>query len=292
MKDLIKKLRRYEIQIRKYINSQMQGDFHSVFKGSGLEFDDYRPYQYGDDVRAIDWNLSAKGHGTFIKTFKEEKEQTVYLILDVSGSQKIGDQGQQKIDIGKEIAGVLTLAAIKESSQVGMICFSDQQEKVEKPGKGGKHAFKLIKMLVELQPQSIKTNLSKAFYFALATIKKRSMIIVISDFIDEDYEQPLKALAAKHDLITIQLSDQRETALPSLGIVPIKDMETGRTNWVNTSFGTFRNKVAQTFVGDRESLEAFCRKNQINYLGIDTKDDFVPKLIKLFKIRNRSIKRA
>ncbi len=136
MKDLVKKLQKYEIRIRKAINTQMQGNFHSVFKGTGLEFDDVRAYQYGDDVRAIDWNVSAKGHGTFIKTYKEEKEQSVFLILDVSASQAIGTAGQQKIDIGKEICGILALVAAKQSSQIGMVCVSDQKRKIRKTRSG------------------------------------------------------------------------------------------------------------------------------------------------------------
>ena len=135
MKELLKKLRRYEIQIRKAINSQMKGDFRSVFKGTGLEFDDVRPYQYGDDIRTIDWNVSAKGHGTFVKTFREEKEQTVFFILDVSASQEIGVAGKTKVDIGREICGVLSLSAVKESSHVGLICYSDQRELYIKPTK-------------------------------------------------------------------------------------------------------------------------------------------------------------
>src|SRR6187431_2617181 len=179
MRDLLKKLRKYEIQIRKAINSHMQGDFHSVFKGSGLEFDDVRPYQYGDDIRTIDWNVSAKGHGTFVKTFKEEKEQTVFFILDVSASEDIGSPGKTKVDIGKEICGVLALSAVKESSHVGLICFSDVKEKYLKPIKGQSQAYQIISALVNLKPKSIKTNLSKAISFALNTISRRSVVILI-----------------------------------------------------------------------------------------------------------------
>ncbi len=160
MKEFVKKLQKYEIRIRKAINHQMHGDFHSVFKGTGLEFDDVRAYQYGDDVRAIDWNVSAKGHGTFIKTYKEEKEQFVFLILDVSASQAIGAPGQQKIHVGKEICGVLALAAARQTSQIGMLCISDQREKYIKPGRGTEHAYGLIKSLLSLQPVSGKTNLA------------------------------------------------------------------------------------------------------------------------------------
>src|SRR5687768_5745285 len=165
MRELLKKLRRYEIQIRKAINSQMQGDFHSIFKGSGLEFDDVRPYQYGDDIRTIDWNVSAKGHGTFVKTFKEEKEQNVFFLLDVSASQEIGTVQQKKIDIGKEICAVLSLSAVKESGNVGLICFSDQKELYIKPDKGMKHGYEIIYNIFKLKPQSIRTDLNKSLKF-------------------------------------------------------------------------------------------------------------------------------
>lgn len=290
MKDILKKLRKYEIQIRKAINSQMQGDFRSVFKGSGLEFDDVRPYQYGDDIRSIDWNVSAKGHGTFVKTFKEEKEQTVFFILDVSASEDIGSQGRTKADVGKEICGVLALSAGKESSHVGLICFSDVKEKYLKPNKGDSQAYEIISALANLKPKSAKTNLSKAFSFALNTIKRRSVIILISDFIDEGYFHNLKSLARRHDLVVIHISDKRETRLPKLGIIPIEDKESKRTLWINTSFGDFRNKIAKGYENRKSELESFSRKHQINFISLDTDEDYVPKLLKLFKVRNKSLK--
>jgi uncharacterized protein (DUF58 family) len=291
MKDLIKKLRKYEIQIRKAINSQMQGDFHSVFKGSGLEFDDVRPYQYGDDIRTIDWSVSAKGHGTFVKTFREDKEQTVFFVLDVSASEDIGSPGKTKADIGKEICGVLALSAVKESSHVGLICFSDQKEKYLKPTKGPAQAYEIIYTLARLKPSSAKTDLSKALAFTLNMIRRRSVIILISDFIDEDnYYHNLKALARKHDLVTIHISDKRETNLPKLGIIPIVDKETKKTLWINTSFGNFRQTVSGRLNARREALEKFSRKHQINFISLDTDEDYVPKLLRLFKVRNKTVK--
>ncbi len=290
MKDLLKKLRKYEIQIRKAINSQMQGDFHSIFKGSGLEFDDVRPYQYGDDIRTIDWNVSAKGHGTFVKTFKEEKEQTVFFILDVSASEDIGYPGSTKADIGKEICGVLALSATKESAHVGLICFSDVKEKYIKPVKGNLQAYEIISTLIKLKPQSLKTNLTKAIAFSLNAIKRRSVVMLISDFIDEGYFHNLKALARRHDLVIIHISDKRETRLPKLGIIPIIDKETKRTLWVNTSFGDFRKKISERLHSRKSELEQFSRKHQINFISLDTDEDYVPKLLRLFKIRNKSLK--
>ena len=290
MKAILKKLRKYEIQIRKAINSQMQGDFRSIFKGSGLEFDDVRPYQYGDDIRTIDWNVSAKGHGTFVKTFREEKEQTVFFILDVSASEDIGSEGRTKADIGKEICGVLALAAVKESSHVGLICFSDIKEKYFKPTKGHSQAYEIISALANLRPKSSKTNLAKAISFALNTIKRRSVIILISDFIDEGYFHNMKSLARRHDLVIIHISDKRETRLPKLGIIPALDKETNRTIWINTSFGGFREKVTKTYQERKKELNSFSRKHQINFLSLDTDEDYVPQLLKLFKVRNKTLK--
>lgn len=290
MKELLKKLRRYEIQIRKAVNSQMQGDFHSIFKGTGLEFDDVRPYQYGDDIRTIDWNVSAKGHGTFVKTFREEKEQTIFFILDVSASQDIGTPGKTKVEIAKEVCGVLALSGAKESSQLGLICYSDEREKAIKPRKGAAQAYEIISSIVKLKPRSLKTNLNKAIAFALNFIKRRSVIIMISDFVDENYFQGLKSMARRHDLVIIRITDKRETQLPKLGIIPVLDKETQKTIWVNTSFGGFREKISMHNTERQQELADFSRKHQINFLSIDTDEDFVPKLLKLFKVRNKSMK--
>jgi len=268
----------------------MQGDYHSIFKGSGLEFDDVRPYQYGDDIRTIDWNVSAKGHGTFVKTFKEEKEQTVFFILDVSASEDIGSPGSTKADIGKEICGVLALSASKESSHVGLICFSDAKEKYMKPTKGHSQAYEIISTLAKLKPQSLKTDLSKAIAFALNTIRRRSVVILVSDFIDDGYFPNLKSLARRHDLVVIQISDKRETRLPKLGIIPVVDKETQKTLWINTSFGDFREKISARHETRKNELARFSRKHQINFISLDTDEDYVPKLLRLFKVRNKSLK--
>jgi uncharacterized protein (DUF58 family) len=288
MKDILKKLRKYEIRIRKAINSQMQGDFHSIFKGSGLEFDDVRSYQYGDDVRTIDWNVTAKGHGTFVKTFIEEKEQTVMFLLDVSASQEIGKNGVQKIDYAKEITALLSISATKESSQVGLLSFSDQKERYIKPGKGNKHAYEILSAIFNAKPKSKKTNLDQAIKTALGLLRKKAVVFMISDFIDEGYEHSLKGLARKHDLVIIQLFDKRESSMPGLGIIPLIEKESGKTLWVNTSSGNFRNTLDKTHKKNSSSLERFCSRNDVNYVSIVTGEDYVPKLIRLFRHRNKS----
>jgi uncharacterized protein (DUF58 family) len=292
MDQLFGKLRKYEIMIRKVANNHLQGEYQSLFKGSGLEFDDLRPYQYGDDIRTIEWKVSAKGHGTFVKTFKEEKDQSVYFLLDISGSQDIGQQGQKKIDQGKLIAGVLTLAAVYDGSQVGLISYSDQQEKLILPSKGSKQGVRVIRGIFNHKNKSLKTDLNGLFSFALNLIKKRSILIIISDFIDQEYERSFRALAERHDVVAIQLTDQREATLPTLGIIPIFDKERGRTTWVNTAFGSFSKKISETFTTERDYLKEICKKNQINYLAIDSKQDIVSPLIDLFKYRNKRMKRG
>lgn len=286
MKEILKKLRKYEIRVRKAINSQMQGDFHSIFKGSGLEFDAVRSYQYGDDVRTIDWNVTAKGHGTFVKTFIEEKEQTVLFILDVSASGEIGKKDQQKIDLGKEIAALLSISAVKESSSVGLLSFSDQKEKYIKPGKGMKHSYEILSSIFKLKPKSKKTNLEHAIKFALGMLKRKAIIFLISDFIDEGYIHNLKGMARKHDLVVIQLFDARESNMPSLGIIPMIEKESGKTIWVNSSSSRFKNVIDKTYKKNTVELEDFCKRNDVNYLPLETGEDYVPKLVKLFRHRN------
>jgi uncharacterized protein (DUF58 family) len=292
MKDIIKKLRQYDIRIRKAVTSQMQGDFHSVFKGSGLEFDDVREYQYGDDVRTIDWNVSAKGHGTFVKTFKEEKEQTVFFLMDISASQEIGTHGHQKIDVSKEICGVLALSAIRESSQVGLLAFSDQKEIYIPPGKGPSHAYHIINRIFKHKAISKETDLSRMMAFSMEMIKKRSVIILISDFIDEGYEKNFRALAKLHDLVVIHLSDKRESEIPNLGIVPLYDKESGKTIWINSSSGGFSKNTSAFFHQNRDKIMHWCRRYQANYLQLDTSQEYVSQLIKLFKVRNKMKKKS
>ena len=284
----IAKLRKYEIRIRKAVNADMRGNFNSIFKGSGLEFTDLREYQYGDDVRTIDWNVSSKGHGTFVKIFKEEKEQRVFFVVDVSGSQSVGKADQTKLSMAKEIAGVLTLSAIQQASHVGLLCFSNQKEKYIRPSNGMKHGYQIVTELYRHQPSSSKTNLAEAALFTLDRLKRKSVIIVISDFLDGNYKHNLKALARKHDLILIHLLDDREDNLPRLGIVPVFDPESGRTTWLNTSSPWFRTKQKEKLTEIQDELTQFAKQYDVNYLVLNTKEDYEPALIRLFKIRRKS----
>lgn len=279
------KIRKYEIRMRKAVTSERHGNFHSVFKGSGLEYDDLRLYQYGDDVRAIDWNTSAKGHGTFVKIFKEDKEQTAFFMLDVSASQHVGEAGKLKIDVAKEICGVLALSAIQEATRVGLLCFSDRNERYIRPSDGMKHGYGVISELYKLIPESSKTNVSEAILVTLNVLKRKSLIFLISDFIDENYHHNLKALARKHDLIVIHLYDEREISLPKLGIIPVYDAEKQSTVWVNTSAGNYRHGMANRFEKRSTELKKLCHQNRADYIAINTQTDYVPELIHLFKVR-------
>lgn len=285
VREIISRLNKIEIRIRKAVNSQMHGNFSSIFKGSGIEFADLRTYQYGDDVRTIDWITTAKGHGAYVKIFKEEKEQTVFFMLDVSASQEVGNAGLQKVDIAKEICSVLALSAVKEKSQVGLYCFSDQKELYLKPGYGMKQGYEFIMKLFRLKPKSEKTDLSKALLFGLNMLKKRSVVIMISDFLDTDYLSRVKAMAKKHDLVVIHIYDQREVKLPSMGIVPVYDKESKRTVWLNTSSPSFKREMREVFYENKENLEKLCKQYNANYLAIDTREDYVPRLVQLFRVR-------
>lgn len=285
MKEIINKLNKYEIKIRKAVNSHLNGNFSSIFKGTGLEFSDLRTYQYGDDVRAIDWIASSKGQGTFVKIFKEEKEQTVFFMLDVSGSQEVGKRGDLKLDTAKELCGVLTLSAVKETSQVGLYCFSDEKEMYLRPDSGMKQAYNIISKMFKLKPNSLRTNISEAISFTQNILKKKSVVIFISDFLDENYEANLKALARKHDLVVLHIYDRMEINLPSLGIIPIYDKETGGMEWVNTSSKMFKKDLTESFNANSKKIEKLCIQNKAKYLAIESGSDYVAKLIQLFRIR-------
>ena len=285
MREIISKLNKIEIRIRKAVNAQMHGNFSSVFKGSGIEFADLRTYQYGDDVRTIDWITTAKGHGAYVKIFKEEKEQTVFFMLDVSASQEVGNQGQKKVDTAKEICGVLALSAVKEKSQIGLFCFSDQKELYLKPDYGMKQGYEFILKLFRLTPKSEKTDLSKAMLFGLNMLKKRSVVILISDFLDTGYLSRVKAMAKKHDLVVIHIYDQLEVQLPSLGIVPVYDKESKRSVWLNTSSPRFKREMKSVFFENKEQLERICKQYNSNYLAVDSREDYVPRLVQLFRVR-------
>ena len=285
---LVRRLRHLEIRIHKAVEAQLQGDFHSVFRGTGLEVDEVRLYQYGDEVRAIDWAVSSKGHGTFVKTYKEEREQQVLLLLDVSASlAAVGDRRCRKLDVGRDLAGLLALSAARQDSPLGLLAFSDQKELYLPPAKGPRAAYALIQRLFALRPVSGQTALGAGIRQALGLLKHRSLVIIISDFIDLNYERELTMLARQHELIVVQLQAPREENFPALGIVPLRDAETGRTQWVNTSSAMFRARHNADARQQQEALSQLCRRQRAGFLALRTDGDFVPQLVNLFRHRNR-----
>ena len=286
MKDILKKVRKYEIEIRKFLNNSNQGDYNSIFKGSGLDFDDLRPYQYGDDHRSINWNITAKEDKIYTNTYKEDKEQSVFFLVDVSKSQHIGRE-ENKINISKEITSVLTLSALNTNSQVGLICFSDQKELFIESKKGISHGYRIIKNLYDLKQKSNKTNLTSMVKFFMGTIKKKSLVIILSDFIDENYIKSLKSLSKSHDVICLHIYDDYEAKIPELGIIQVEEKENNFKKWVNTSSRSFQKMTNKFF--DEKSNEIKKKMNSIgiNYLKINSKENYVKNLIKLFKYRKK-----
>lgn len=286
MKEILKKVRKYEIEIRKYLNNSNQGDYNSIFKGSGIDFDDLRPYQYGDDHRSINWNISAKEDKIYTNTYKEDKEQSVFFLIDVSQSQHIGKE-ENKINISKEITSVLTISALNTNSQVGVLCFSDQKELFIQSKKGPSHGYRIIKNLYEMNQKSSKTNISLMIKFFMNTVKKKSLVILISDFIDENYNKNLGALAKKHDVVCLHIYDDYETNIPNLGIIELEEKENNFRKWVNTSSEKFKNLSKNLFITKPEELKKDMNSKGINYLKINSKKNYIKNLIKLFKYRKK-----
>ena len=286
MKEILKKVRKYEIEIRKFLNNSNQGDYNSIFKGSGLDFDDLRPYQYGDDHRSINWNITAKEDKIYTNTYKEDKEQSVFFLVDVSKSQHIGRE-ENKINISKEITSVLTLSALNTNSQVGLICFSDQKELFIESKKGISHGYRIIKNLYDLKQKSNKTNITSMVKFFMGTIKKKSLVIILSDFIDENYIKSLKSLSKSHDVICLHIYDDYEAKIPELGIIQVEEKENNFKKWVNTSSRSFQKMTNKFF--DEKSTEIKKKMNSIgiNYLKINSKENYIKNLIKLFKYRKK-----
>lgn len=228
MKDIFQKVRRLEIKTRRLVDNTFAGEYQTAFKGQGLEFDEVRPYQYGDDIRTIDWNVTAKTGEVFIKKFREEREQTLFVLFDISGSGDFGPAEENKRLIGTEIAAILAFSALKNNDKIGLATFSDEIEKYYKPNKGRKHILKLVRGLLTHTNKSEKTKLAMALDFVRHTLRRRSILLIISDFLDKDYEQSLKQLGKRHEVILIRLFHPNELFSMGSGIIPVIDIETRR----------------------------------------------------------------
>ena len=284
---LLKKVRRIEIKTRRLSNHIFSGEYHSSFKGRGMTFSEVRAYEIGDDIRAIDWNVTAKLNEPHIKVFEEERELTLMLLVDVSGSENFGSRNQLKREMITEICATLAFSAIQNNDKVGVLFFSDKVEKFIPPAKGKSHTLRIIRELIEFKPQSTKTNISEALRFFSAFQKRRAIVFVLSDFMDTRYRDSLKIASRKHDLTGIRIFDPREEELPNLGLLPLKDPESGKTHWVNTSSYKLRAKLRKRFNDSKAYyLESFLRSGS-GELSIRIDQSYASALLGYFKKRSR-----
>ncbi len=283
--ELIKKVRKIEIKSRGLSTQIFSGEYHSKFKGRGMAFSEVREYQPGDDIRTIDWNVTARFSHPFVKVFEEEREMTVMLIVDVSASEKFGTKKQLKQDLLTELCAVLAFSAMQNNDKIGVIFFSDKIEKFVSPQKGRTHVLRIIRELIEFKPTNKSTDIAYALRYFNNMIKKRCTAFLISDFIDQGFEDALKIACRKHDLVAIRLYDEREMELPKVGLINIMDSETGKTVWVDSNNEEFRKYFMSEARKREENLLTSFRKNGVDHTSIATHQNYVKPLIDLFKRR-------
>jgi uncharacterized protein (DUF58 family) len=286
-RELVKKLKKIEIYTSRLANDQLAGSYHSVFKGRGMAFSEVRQYQPGDDVRFIDWNVSARMNDTYVKVFTEEREMTVMLLVDLSASERFGSVDKPKIETVAEVAALLAFSAIKNNDRVGLILFTDQIERFVPPKKGRSHVMRVVTEILNAEPKSEGTDLGVALDLLGGIGKRRAVAFLISDFIAEEYEKPLRVVSAKHDLIPIQVVDPREDELPDVGLALVEDLETGELVEVDTSNLDVRARYAREAQRQRASREHLFRRLQLDHCTIGTDRDFVKPLTELFRLRQR-----
>ncbi len=285
--ELIKKVRKIEIKTRGLSDQLFSGQYHSAFKGRGMAFTEVREYIFGDDIRNIDWNVTARFNHPYVKVFEEEREMTVMLLVDVSGSNEFGATGIIKEQMITEIAGVLAFSAISNNDKVGVIFFSNMIEKFIPPKKGTTHILRIIRELIDFKPQQKETDISVALKYLRNAIKKRSVAFLISDFHDRGFDDALSIVARKHDLVGIRVFDHREVSIPAAGLMKFRDAETGRPYWIDTSSKAVRQKIESHNRQHNAFLrDAFSRAG-VDQVSIPTNKDYVPPLMQLFKRRTR-----
>lgn len=284
-KEIFKKVRKIEIKTRGLSNQIFAGQYHSSFKGRGMAFSEVREYQYGDDVRNIDWNVTARFNRPFIKVFEEEREMTVMLLIDVSASHQFGTTASFKQDVITEIAAILSFSAIKNNDKVGVIFFSDQIEKFIPPKKGSTHILRIIRELVDFKAESKGTDVSEALKFMTNAIKKRSTAFVISDFKSPSFIDALKIANNKHDLMAVRIYDELENNLPNVGLIQVEDSETGASQWVDTSNASVRRFFADRSRQQESRVKENFKKSGVDMAEIKTGQDYVKPLVAMFKKR-------
>ena len=285
--DILKRVRQIEIKTRGLSNNIFAGQYHSAFKGKGMSFSEVREYQYGDDVRDIDWNVTARQNKPYIKVFEEERELTVMLLIDVSNSLDFGTVKQMKKDMVTEIAATLAFSAIQNNDKIGVIFFSDRIEKFIPPKKGRKHILYIIRELLDFEPESKRTNIKMAVEYLTNVIKKRCTTFMLSDFIDDnDYRNALTIANRKHDIVAIQVYDRRLSELPDVGLMKVRDAETGHEQWIDTSSAKLRNAHHAWWKQCQDALNETFTKCNVDSVSVRTDQDYVKSLLNLFAKRS------
>ena len=286
-KDIIKKIRRIEISTNRLVNNIFAGEYESAFKGKGMEFDEVREYQHGDEVRTIDWNVTAKMGHPFVKKFVEERELIIMLLVDVSGSTEFGTHQQKKSEIIAEISALLAFAAIKNNDKVGLICFTDQVELFIPPRKGKKHVLRLIRDILYFESKRTATDLKTVLSFLERIQKRKSVVFLISDFRDDDYEKPLQRINPRHDLIAIVVADRRETEFPDVGLIELEDTETGDIILFDSSSAKTRQYYQEKNLDEITQRQKFFLKNKIDNIAIHADQSYTQSLIHFFQYRHK-----
>ena len=285
--EILKKVRKIEIKTRGLSNQIFSGEYHSAFKGRGMAFSEVREYQYGDDIRNIDWNVTARFNHPYIKIFDEERELTVMLLIDVSGSNEYGTKKQLKEDLMTEISALMAFSAIHNNDKVGVIFFSDLIEKFIPPQKGLKHILRIVRELIDFKPISQKTDISEALRFLTNAMKKKCTAFILSDFLDTGFENAMKIAGNKHDLVALHVYDDTEMQLPDIGLAQIYSKELGKSIWIDTSDKAFRNEYAKQARVRMTLLDSIFKKSGVDYTRIHTGQDYVKPLLNLFKSREK-----
>ncbi len=284
-KDLLKKVRKIEIKTRRLSDHIFSGEYHTSFKGRGMTFSEVRPYQYGDDIRSIDWNVTARYNETHVKVFEEERELTMMLMVDISGSENFGTRNKFKKDIVTEIAATMAFSATQNNDKIGLILFSDQIELYIPPKKGRSHVLRIIRELIEFQPKSHRTDIAQALKFLSSTQKKKAIVFVISDFMSDNYEHTLKIASKKHDITGIRVYDLREEKMPNIGMVSMLDAETGLVRWVNTSSKSVRLSYEKYYQDRIHYFRDTFSKSGSGVVNTRVDESYVTKLLGYFKSR-------
>ena len=284
---LLKKVRKIEIKTKGLSNHIFAGEYHTAFKGSGMAFSEVREYQAGDDIRSIDWNVTARYNAPFIKVFEEEREMTVILLIDVSGSSNFGTQSQLKKEVATEIAALLSFSSINNNDKIGVIFFSDKIEKFIPPKKGKSHILRIIRELITFKSESKRTNIEVALKYFNNIIKKRSVCFILSDFMDKKFDKSLKIARKKHDIIALRIHDEREEQLVDVGLIQMENAETGNMQWIDTSNKTIRKEFRKNYLTFENSLKQTLQSSGIDHVDIRTGRDYVKPLINFFKNRKR-----